>query len=98
MKISQHIAKLLGPFENKLRILGTAVINKALKAPAFYIVHDDNKTVVLINNIDDAGKMRVFQFFQHFCFGNQSLTDDFRIVASVFPDFFYGPCLVRAFI
>ena len=98
VEISKHIAELLCPVNNCVDRLRTARVEKILQALSFYIVHDNNETVICIYNIDDAGEIGVVKLLEHFCLCNQPLAHHFLIVSAILAHFFDRPGLIGALI
>ena len=98
MEISQHIAKLLCPLDDILLWLRAGFLQHVSKGASFYIVHDDQERVIPVDDIDDAGQIRMIQPLQHIRLNDQSLTHNFKILGTIFTDFLDGPRLICCFI
>ena len=98
MQIAQHITDLLCPFNHSLLGLSPFLLEPVIESLSFYVIHYNEKCILTVDHIDNAGKIGMIQLLQNIGLRNQSLLYDFIILYTVFSYFFDRPLLVGTFV
>ena len=98
VQVAQHVGQLLCPVDNVLLRLGAVFFQCLIQGVALDIVHDDDKGIITVDNVDDTGQIRVLQLLQNVRFRHQTLLNDLEVLNAVFTDFLNRPVLICFFI
>ncbi len=55
VQVTKHVAQLLRPLDNILLTLGAACFERLVQGVALYVIHDDEKASVAVDNVDNTG-------------------------------------------
>lgn len=96
MKIIKGIAKLYPPIYDRILRLGTLVLKNIGKRTPFNVIHDDVKSAMVVNQIDNPGNGRMVKAFDHVSFNGDALDEHvaFDRIRHLL-DLFDGPLFIQ---
>ena len=98
VKVTEHVTKLLSPFNYVLLRLCSIFLQYAVQRLSFYIVHYYKKCIVSVYNVNNTGKVGMIKPFKHISLNYKSLSYNLKILSSVLADLFNSPRLIGCFV